>query len=68
MLVAGLSRPNVSPFTSPLILVKKKDGSWRFCTYYTALNRITTPNLSLIPVIDELLDELSGHSYFPSMI
>lgn len=68
MLVAGLIRPNVRPFTSPLILVKKKDGSWRFCTYYRALNRITTPNLSPIAVIDELLDELSGHSYFPSMI
>jgi len=42
----------------PLILVIKQDGSLRFSTDYKALNNIATPNKFLIPVIEELLDEL----------
>lgn len=45
MLEAGIFQPRVSPYVSPIILVKKKDGSGRFCVdYYRVLNMITIPN------------------------
>jgi len=67
MLEEGIIQPNKSPFSSPIILVKKKDGSWRVCTYYRVLNAITVKDIFPIPSVDELINELFGAIFFSKL-
>ncbi|CAN6347636.1 unnamed protein product [Urochloa humidicola] len=64
LLQAHMIRPSVSPYSSPVILVKKKDGTWRLCVDYRQLNSKTVKNKYPIPIIEDLLDELFGAQVF----
>jgi hypothetical protein len=64
MLDSHMIRPSISPYSSPVILVKKKDGSWRMCVDYRQLNSNTIKNKYPITIIEDLLDELYGASFF----
>ena len=64
LLEKGMIRPTSSPFCSPVLLVQKKDGSYRMCIDYLALNKNTIKNRFPVPRIEDIFDRLQGSSYF----
>jgi hypothetical protein len=66
-LAAGVIQPSQSPWSAPLILVKKPTGAWRICVDYRALNSITTKDAHPLPRIDDSYMQLQGARFFTSL-
>ena len=67
MLKEGVIRHSSSPWSSPLVMVKKKDGSWRVCVDYRKLNSMTHRDAYPLPRIDATLDSLGDCSLFTTL-
>ena len=67
MLKNDVIEPSSSPWSSPIVLVRKKDGSVRFCVDYRRLNSLTRKDAHPLPRVDDCLDALSGSRWFSTM-
>ena len=67
LLGKGFIQDSKPPYASPILFVKKKDGTLRMCVYYRGLNRITIKDSYPLPHIDELLDRLHGAQVFSKL-
>lgn len=67
MLKDGVVEPSKSPWSSPVCLVSKKDGSYRFCVDYRQLNAVTKKDAYPIPYISSILDRLRDAKYLSSL-
>ena len=58
LLAAGIIWPSLSPWSSPIIPVRKKDGSVRLCVDFRRINAVSVPDPYLMPRVDEIIDRL----------
>ena len=67
MLQKDIVEQSSNPWASPIVLVKKKDGSTRFCVDYRKLNSVTKKDAYPLPQIDDTLDTLHGSMWFTTL-
>ena len=67
MLDLGVIEPSISPYSSPVVLVPKKDGSVRFCIDFRKLNKVTEFDAEPMPNMEEVINKMSGHRFFTKM-
>ena len=64
---SNVIQPSNSPWASPFVLARKKDGTLRMCVDYRKLNSVTKPDKFPLPRIDDLLDQLGKSRYFSTL-
>ena len=67
MLIAGIIRPSISPWSAPITMAMKKDGSRRLCVDYRRLNAVTVDERTPIPYIEDLLQRVANSSVFSTL-
>lgn len=67
MLGKGVIRESTSPWSSPVVLIRKRDGTWRFCVDYRKLNGAAKKDVHPLPRIDDVLDMLQGSRFFTTL-
>ena len=67
MLKKDVIKSSTSPWASPIVLVRKKDWSSRFCIDYRKVNAVTQKDAYPLPRVDETLDTLSGSRWFTTL-
>lgn len=67
MLTKGVVRTSTSAWSSPVVLVRKRDGSWRFCVDFRKLNAITKKDVHPLPRVDDIMDKLQGSQFFTTL-
>ena len=68
MLQKNLISPSKSPWVSPIFLVKKKNGTSRFCVDYRRINAVTRKDTYPLPCVDDILETLAGSQLFSTLI
>jgi len=63
----GIIVESISPYSSPVVLQKKKDGSFRFCVDYRKLNELTHVDHYPLPRMDDIFDRMSGAKYISTL-
>lgn len=67
LLKADVIEESYCPWAAPVVLVRKKNGTWRFCLDYRKLNVVTIKDLHPFPRVDDILDALSGSAWFSTV-
>ncbi|KII70025.1 Retrovirus-related Pol polyprotein from transposon 17.6 [Thelohanellus kitauei] len=67
MITRNIIRKSSSPWCSPVLLVKKKDGTHRFCTDFRQLNKVIVKDQYSLPNMDDMLDNLANSQYFTTL-
>ena len=64
MIDLDVIEPSISPYSSPVVLVPKKDGSVRFCIDFRKINKVTKFDAEPMPNMEEVIIKMSGHKFF----